>query len=321
MKFWLKHWMGELQMNRRIFIKNSVAGVAGFSLLSTPLNLLSKTDFVTLTILHTNDIHCHIEPFSGDNEKFSGRGGLARISEMVKRTKAENKNTLLFDAGDMFQGTAYYNYFKGELMLQLMSAVGYNAGTIGNHEFDDGLKGIADSLHTAEFPIICSNYDFSNTELAGKFPRWKIFENDGIKTGVYGLGIELKGLVSEKNIGNTVYNDPIQTALEMESFLKNDKKCDLVVCLSHLGISYKNDKVSDMVLAAETSMTDLIIGGHTHTYLPEPILEKNKAGKQVVINQASWGGMVLGRIDFVFERSKKNKEIAFSNNITVENEA
>lgn len=308
-------------MNRRIFIKNGLFGVAGVSLASTPFNLPAKSDFITVSILHTNDIHCHIEPFSDDNEMLTGKGGLARISEIVKRAKDENKNTLLFDAGDMFQGTAYYNYFKGELMLRLMSAVGYDAGTIGNHEFDDGLKGIADSLKGAKFPIINSNYDFTNTELAGKFPRWKIFVNDGIKTGVYGLGIELEGLVSDKNIGNTIYNDPIKTALEMETFLKNEKKCDLVVCLSHLGVSYKSDKVSDMVLASETSMTDLIIGGHTHTYLPEPILEKNKAGKQVIINQASWGGMVLGRIDFIFEPSKKNKEIAFSNNIIVGNEA
>lgn len=298
-----------------------MVGVAGISLLSTPLNLLSKTDNITLTILHTNDLHCHIEPFSADNEKFSGRGGLARISEIVKQTKAENKNTLLFDAGDMFQGTAYYNYFKGELMLQLMSEVGYDAGTIGNHEFDDGLKGIYDSLHNAKFPIISSNYDFSNTELAGKFPRWKIFVNEGIKTGVYALGIELKGLVNDKNIGNTIYNDPIQTAIELESFLKMEKKCDLVICLSHLGISYEGNKVSDMVLASETSMTDLIIGGHTHTFLEEPLIKTNKAGRQVIVNQASWGGMVLGRIDFVFENSKKNREIAVSNNIIIENEA
>lgn len=308
-------------MNRRIFIKNGLIGVTGISLVSAPYNLFAKTDFVTISILHTNDLHCHIEPFTGDNEKFTGRGGLARISEIVKRTKAENKNTLLFDAGDMFQGTPYYNYFKGELMLEIMSAVGYDAGTIGNHEFDDGLKGISDSLHSAKFSLINSNYDFSYTELAGKFPRWEIFVNEGIKTGVYGLGIELQGLVTDKNFGNVIYNDPIQTALEMELFLKNEKKCDLVVCLSHLGLSYSGNKVSDMVLAYETSLTDLIIGGHTHTFLEKPIVEKNKAGKHVIINQASWGGMVLGKIDFVFERSKEKKKIAVSNNIIIDNEA
>jgi len=216
-----------------------MTGIAGLSLGSTPFNLLAGNDFIKISILHTNDLHCHIEPFSEGNENTAGKGGLARISEMVKRVKSENENTLLFDAGDMFQGTPYYNYFKGELMLQLMSAVGYDAGTIGNHEFDDGLEGILKSLPAAKFPLVNSNYDFSDTILAGKFPRYEIFKSSGIKIGVYGLGIKLKGLVADKNFGNTVYNDPLKIALEMESFLKNDKKCNLVVCLSHLGFRYR----------------------------------------------------------------------------------
>jgi 5'-nucleotidase len=308
-------------MNRRGFIRNSALGFAGISLGSTPLSLQANNDFVTISIMHTNDLHCHIEPFTGGNENTNGKGGLARISEMVKRVKAENPNTFLFDAGDMFQGTPYYNYFKGELMLQLMSAVGYDAGTIGNHEFDDGLEGIADSVHAAKFPLICSNYDFSNTMLAGKFPRWKIFKRDGIKIGVYGLGIELKGLVNDYNFGNTVYNNPLQTALGMESFLKNEQKCDLVVCLSHLGLRYRDNKISDMVLAAETSDTDLIVGGHTHSFLEEPIVTKNKSGVQVIVNQASSYGQVLGKIDFVFERSKKRKKVAVADNLIVGDEA
>jgi 5'-nucleotidase len=308
-------------MNRRGFIRNGIVGAAGISLSVTPLNLFAGSNFVTISIMHTNDLHCHIEPSSGDNENVIGKGGLARISEMVKRAKAENPNTLLFDAGDIFQGTPYYNYFKGELMLQLMSSVGYDAGTIGNHEFDDGLEGIADSLHAARFPLICSNYDFSNTMLAGKFPRWKIFKKENIKIGVYGLGIELKGLVADKNFGNTIYNDPLQTALEMESFLKNDNKCDLVICLSHLGLRYRENKVSDMILAAETSLTDLIIGGHTHSFLEESIVEKNKAGKSVIVNQASSYGQVLGKIDFVFERSKKKNKVAIADNLIIGNEA
>ena len=308
-------------MNRRGFIRNGLTGIAGFSLATTPFNLLAGSDFVTVSVLHTNDLHCHIEPFSEGNENTAGKGGLARISEMVKRVKSGNENTLLFDAGDMFQGTPYYNYFKGELMLQLMSAVGYDAGTIGNHEFDDGMEGILKSLPAANFPLINSNYDFSSTMLAGKFPRWKIFKQSGIKIGVYGLGIEMKGLVADKNFGNTVYNDPLKTALEMEAFLKNDKKCDLVVCLSHLGLSYRENRISDMILAGETSFTDLIIGGHTHSFLEEPILAKNKAGNQVIINQASWGGMVLGKIDFVFGRDKGKKEVVLVNNIIIRNEA
>ncbi len=308
-------------MDRRRFIRNGLVGITGLGLTATPFNILANEDFVNISILHTNDLHCHIEPFGDDNPKFAGKGGLARISALVKRVKAENKNTLLFDAGDMFQGTPYYNYFKGELIMQLMSVVGYDAGTIGNHEFDDGLEGILDSLPAAKFPIINSNYDFSNTILAGKFPRWKVFKKSGIKVGVYGLGVELKGLVSDKNFGETVYFDPVNTAVEMESFLKNEKNCDLVICLSHLGFQYRENKVSDVVLANETFMTDLIIGGHTHTFLEEPIVQKNKAGKQVIVNQASWGGMVMGKIDFIFERSGSKKNLAVSNNIIIKNEA
>lgn len=302
-------------MNRRRFIKNISLGSAGIGLASIPYNVLASDDFVTISILHTNDIHCHIEPFSEGDERYANKGGLARISELVIKARSENPNTLLFDAGDMFQGTPYFNYFKGELILKVMSSMGYDAGTIGNHEFDNGLEGILGPLPNAKFPLINSNYDFSDTILAGKFPQWKTFKNSGIKTGVYGLGIELKGLVSDKNYGNTVYNDPLIVASRIESFLKNEEKCDLVVCLSHLGLRYEGDKVSDLILAEHTLHTDLIIGGHTHTYLEEPKVLKNKAGAPVIVNQAWWGGLVLGKIDFVFERSRKNKKSVLTANL------
>jgi len=302
-------------MNRRRFVKNIITGTAGISLGAAPFNLFASDDFTTISILHTNDLHCHIEPFTGTNKRYSNKGGLARISAMAKKYKAENPNTLLFDAGDMFQGTPYFNYFKGELMLKLMSAAGYDAGTIGNHEFDNGLEGILEPLPNANFPLINSNYDFSNTILAGKFSRWKIFKRSGIKIGVYGLGVELKGLVADKNYGNTIYNDPVKVANEMETFLKNEKGCDLVICLSHLGLRPKENNICDTVLAGETSMTDLIIGGHSHTWLEEPIIQKNKIGKQIIINQAWWGGLVMGKIDFVFERSRRKQKAVFSENI------
>ena len=301
-------------MNRRIFLRNIAAGTVGVSLGMLPKELLASNDFITISILHTNDIHCHIEPFTGSNEKYSGRGGVARISEFAKMQRAKNPNTLLLDAGDMFQGTPYFNYFKGELILKVMSEAGYDAGTIGNHEFDNGLEGILNPLPNAKFPIINSNYDFSDTVLAGKFSRFKVFNRDNIKIGVYGLGIELHGLVGEKNYGNTIYNDPLKVALEMEQFLTNDQDCDLIVCLSHLGLEYDGNKVSDMVLANETSLTDLIIGGHTHTYLEKPVIQKNKAGNEIIVNQAWWGGLAMGKIDFVFERSGKNKKATFTNN-------
>lgn len=307
--------MGGSVMNRRRFIRNISAGAAGLTLGTLPFELLANDDFAIISILHTNDIHSHIEPFTGSNERYANKGGLARISQLAKMYKAENPNTLLFDAGDMFQGTPYFNYFKGELMFKVMSAAGYDLGTIGNHEFDNGLQGILDPLPNAKFPLISSNYDFSDTILAGKFDRFRIFEKQGVKIGVYALGIELDGLVGSKNYGNTVYNDPIKVAKEMEVFLRNDEDCDLVICLSHLGLRYRDDKVSDMVIAAETSMTDLIIGGHTHTYLEEPLVEKNKLGNPVIVNQAWWGGLVLGKIDFVFDRAKRNRSATYSKNL------
>jgi len=291
------------------------AGAAGLSLGTLPFDLLANEDFTTITILHTNDIHSHIEPFTGTDERYANKGGMARISQLAKAEKALNPNTLLLDAGDMFQGTPYFNYFKGELMLKVMSAAGYDLGTIGNHEYDNGLQGIYDPLPNAKFPLITSNYDFSNTILAGKFERYRIFRKQGIKIGVYALGIELDGLVKRDNYGDTIYNDPIAVALEMENFLKNDEDCDLVICLSHLGLRYRGDKVSDVVIAAETSMTDLVVGGHTHSYLEEPLVEKNKVGNPVIVNQAWWGGLVVGKIDFVFDRNSKNKSATYSKNL------
>ncbi|WP_319478766.1 metallophosphatase [uncultured Draconibacterium sp.] len=299
-------------MNRRRFIRNVAAGTAGITLGAVPYELFAHEDFTTISILHTNDIHCHIEPFSGTNERYANKGGLARIAKLATLERQKNPNTLLLDAGDMFQGTPYFNYFKGELMLKVMSEAGYDASTIGNHEFDNGLQGIKDPLPNAEFPIISSNYDFSDTILSGSFPEYKIFKRDGVKIGIYGVGIELENLVGKKNYGATVYNDPLVVAQRMESFLRNDKKCDLVICLSHLGLRYRENKVSDMDLAAETSYTDLIIGGHTHSYLEKPLEEKNKLGQPVIVNQAWWGGLVVGKVDFVFEKSKRNKKAVYS---------
>nr|WP_320021497.1 metallophosphatase [uncultured Draconibacterium sp.] len=299
-------------MDRRRFIRNVAAGTAGITLGAVPYELFAHEDFTTISILHTNDIHSHIEPFTDTDDRYANRGGLARIAKLATLERQKNPNTLLLDAGDMFQGTPYFNYFKGELMLKVMSEAGYDASTIGNHEFDNGLQGIKDPLPNAEFPIISSNYDFSDTILSGSFPEYKIFKRDGVKIGIYGVGIELENLVGKKNYGATVYNDPLVVAQKMESFLKNDKNCDLVICLSHLGLRYRDNKVSDMDLAAETSYTDLIIGGHTHTYLEKPLEEKNKLGQPVIVNQAWWAGLVVGKIDFVFEKSKRNKKAVYS---------
>lgn len=292
-------------MNRRIFIKNLLAGSAGLIFGAAPLVSFARRDMVTLTLLHTNDLHSQIEPFDENHPRFAGRAGFGRIARLVNNTRIENPNLMLLDAGDFFQGTPYFNFFGGDLILKLMSDLGYDAGTLGNHEFDNGLEGLHDPLKSAGFPLVNSNYSFEGTILEGKFPRFRIFNKQGVKVGLYGLGIELKGLVNARQYGGVRYNDPVPVALEMEKFLALDQKCDFVVCLSHLGLRYQDSKISDVALAALTSHTDVIIGGHTHSFLEEPLQIKNSKGNMVVVNQAHYGGLVVGRLDFVFERNRR----------------
>lgn len=293
--------------NRRKFIQQLAWGSAGFLAAQYPGSIYAKDNFVQIRILHTNDMHCHIEPFPESDSQNGGKGGMTRLSGIIEKIRMENPNTFLFDAGDMFQGTPYFNYYKGELVLKIMSKMGYDAGTIGNHEFDNGLEGIKEALPFVGFPILSGNYDFSDTILNGSFLTHKTFVKEGIKIGLYALGIELDGLVAKKNFQETRYLDPIKTAREMELFLKKEKKCDLVICLSHLGLEYEEKKVSDRIIAGETSYTDLIIGGHTHTFLNDAIRTKNADGKPVIINQVGFGALLLGQIDFVFDRDKKIK--------------
>ena len=293
--------------NRRDFLKLLGTGAGAFAL-STPLSVFAAEDFKQLTILHTNDFHSHIDPFGHDVPRNAGEGGMAKRAALIKKIRSESKNVLLFDAGDIYQGTPYFNYFKAQLDFELMTMMGYDAATLGNHEFDNGLEGIKSQLKFAGFPFINSNYDFSDTILAGMIIPYKIFKSGGIKVGVYGLGVELQGLVDPKNYGNIKYNDPLQTALRMEKMLAEEHEPDLIVCLSHLGYSYKDNTVSDKVIAAQTFNTDLIIGGHTHTFLDKPDLILNKSGKQVVVNQVGFGGLILGKVDFYFSKQKKIRQ-------------
>lgn len=301
--------MGGFIMNsRRNFIKQSVLAGSALALGIGPTKLLASEDLVRLTVLHTNDMHCHIDPFPEDHAEFPGKGGLTRVATMVTEIRKENPNVVLFDGGDLFQGTPYFNYFKGDLMVQVMNKIGYDAGTIGNHEFDNGLPDILSAVKHAGFPLISSNYDFSDTILDGFVKKYHVIKKSGLRIGIYGLGIELQGLVGKQNFGNTKYLDPLKVALEMEKLLKNDCRCDLVVCLSHLGYSYEHSKISDLTLAPQTRYTDLIVGGHTHTFLPKPTIVQNAANKSIVVNQAGWAALNLGRIDFAFDKAGKVKE-------------
>ena len=289
-------------MDRRSFIKGSLSASLILALGLKTESLYAKDDFTKITFLHTNDVHSRIDPFPLDDTRYPGRGGVAPRAALIKKIRQEEKNVLLFDAGDIFQGTPYFNFYGGELELKLMSLLGYDAATMGNHDFDNGVEGFEKQLKHANFPIIVSNYDFSDTVLNGKTQEYKVFVKDGVKIGVFGLGINLEGLINRQQYGNTIYLDPIKKAQYWERFLKLEQKCDFIVCLSHLGYKYENNKVSDVVIAENTSYLDLLIGGHSHTFLDMPDVVKNLSSKSVVINQVGFAGLNLGRLDFVFER-------------------
>ena len=290
-------------MNRRKFIYNS--GLASLSVMGLSSCNLNSRD-LKITILHTNDVHSQIDPFPSDHNLYPNKGGFAKRASLFRELVTINPNTLIFDAGDIFQGTPYFNFFQGELELNLMKKMGYNAATIGNHEFDAGLKTLKKNILNNNFQFISSNYDFTNTELEGLIDKYKIYNKGGIKIGVFGLGIELKGLVSPSLYGETRYYDPVDIAKDISSKLKFEKGCDLVVCISHLGHQYQNDKISDIELAKLTSNIDLIIGGHTHTLLKEPLILNNYLGEEVIINQVGSSGIFVGKIDFNFTNDNKN---------------
>lgn len=270
-----------------------------------PIDVLAKTGTRKITILHTNDQHSRIEPFPMDGGKYQGLGGFARRAEIIKQIRGQEKNVLLLDSGDIWQGTPYFNKYMGELEYKLMSDMQYDASTLGNHDFDAGLEGLVKQMPLAKFPFLNANYNFDDTILKGKIDVYKVFQFEDVKVGVFGLGVELDGLVPKDLCGDVVYNDPIAAANKTASFLKNDKGCDLVVCLSHLGYKYDYNKVSDVVLAKQTENIDLILGGHTHTFLDMPDEALNAAGHKVLINQVGWAGIMLGRLDFYFESKKK----------------
>ena len=295
-------------MKRRDFIQKTAAGTTALlGLANIGLSSFTTIETKKITILHTNDVHSHIDPFPVDHPRNPNMGGAARRAAIIENIRKEEEHVLLLDAGDIFQGTPYFNYYGGELEFKLMSMMQYDLATIGNHDFDNGIEGLYAQLPHAQFEFVSANYDFKNTVLDSHVKPYKIFNKGGIKIGVFGLGIELEGLVDKKAYKETVYLNPIEVAQDMARILKHNKKCDLVLCLSHLGFSYKNEpnKVSDLDLAKKTKDIDLIIGGHTHTFLEKPVIQKNSEGKEVMINQVGCYGINLGRVDFYLSDDAK----------------
>jgi 5'-nucleotidase len=291
-------------MNRRKFLSNTTASTAFVGLGGLSLNSCMNATRKKISILHTNDVHSHIDPFPKSDANFPNLGGLARRATLVQRLRQENPNTLLFDAGDIFQGTPYFNFYGGELEFKLMSMLKYDAATIGNHDFDNGIDGLFAQLPHASFKLLSANYDFKNTVMNGYTKPYEIYTVDGIKIGVYGLGIALEGLVTKKLFKETQYLNPFEIAQDTERILKEEENCDLVICLSHLGYQYSSDKPDDLKLAAKTKFTNLIIGGHTHTFLDKPTVVNNSLGSEVLVNQVGCFGVHLGKIDFYFDSEK-----------------
>jgi 5'-nucleotidase len=294
-------------MKRRQFIKksavaSSILTFGSFGLQSCAKAVMTKK----ITILHTNDTHSHIDAFPIDDGKYPNLGGVSRRARLIEQIRREQTHTLLLDAGDIFQGTPYFNYYGGELEFKLMSKLKYDAATIGNHDFDNGLDGLYKQLPHAKFDFLSANYDFKNTIMDGKTHPRKVFIKDGIRIGVFGLGVELKGLVDNNLYKETKYLNPIDIAQEETRILKEEQNCDLIICLSHLGYSYESNKVSDLVLAKKTKDIDLIIGGHTHTFLDQPTVVVNSSGGTTLVNQVGCYGVNLGRVDFEFTNDEKS---------------
>ncbi len=289
-----------MKTNRKEFIKQSSVMIAGAMLSSIPFYGFVASKSTRISILHTNDWHSRIEPFDKNDKNYAGLGGAECRAALIKQIRQEEEHILLLDSGDIFQGTPYFNFYGGELEYKLMSNMGYDCVTLGNHDFDNGVDGLVKQMPHASFDFVNCNYNFNNTALENKINAYKIYNKGDIRIGVLGVGIELDGLVPNKLFGNIVYNDPIENANKTANYLRNNKKCDLVICLSHLGNKYNNEKISDEILAKQSRNIDLILGGHTHTFLPEPIIYKNSENKNVIVNQVGWAGLKLGKIDFIF---------------------
>ena len=218
-------------MKRREFIKNTAATGALVGLTGIPLTSFDTIKTRHLTVLHTNDVHSHIDSFPADHPKYANKAGIVKRAVLIETIRKENPNVLLLDAGDSFQGTPYFNYYGGELEFKLMSKLGYEATTIGNHEFDNGIEGLAAQMPHADFKILSANYNFENTIMNGFVKPYQIFHKNGLKVGVFGLGVELAGLVDKKMYKETIYLDPVEISLDIVRKLKHEEKCDLIICL------------------------------------------------------------------------------------------
>jgi 5'-nucleotidase len=258
----------------------------------------------TLTILHFNDTHSHIDPLPLNAPHNPNTGGVIRQETYIENVRKETKNTFVFHSGDMVQGTPYFNLFGGEVEIAVANQMKIDASCLGNHEFDNGLEFLAQLIRRATFPFVITNLDFTGTPIEGLTKKYLIIKRDGLKIGIIGLMINPEGLVSKKNCVGMKYLDPLESANQTAAFLKEKKKCDLVICLSHLGYYPKEDSFGDITLAKNSRNIDIILGGHTHTFMEQPDWQINLDGKEVFIQQTGAYGINVGRVDVVLSSVK-----------------
>jgi 5'-nucleotidase len=303
-------------LSRKNFIKK--AGVASGMILfgSFPFRSLAQEKLCKLTILHTNDTQSQIEPFAIDAPNFAGLGGLQARADLLQKIRSEEAHVLLLDTGDFFHGSPYFDLYKGAVEIEAMNLMKYDVACIGEHEFDAGIENLAEQLSKASFQTVCANYEFGESSLTNKIKPYVILNKGAIRIGIFGIGVELKGLTSEDTSNKITILNPIEKANEIAQKLKKKEHCDFVICLSHLGLNESpNNKFNDQLLAKETQNIDLIVGGHSHTLLRKPLKFYNKGKQEVLMVQSGWGGVHLGRIDYVFS---VQKNILSSNAQTVE---
>ncbi len=257
-----------------------------------------------LDILHTSDTHSRIEPVDPQSaDKLAGLGGVVRRLGFIKQFRREHPAMLLFDCGDFSQGTPYYNFFRGELEVEMMNLMGYDAMTIGNHEFDFGLENMARLYRMARFPVVCANYDVAGTVLEGLVKPYVVLEREGLRIGVFGLSPRLEGLVQASRCEGVVYKDPVAAAQAVVDTLRGAERCDVVVCLSHLGLLGVDSEVpGDEALLSATRGIDLLLGGHTHTFLEQPAWLPDADGKQVPVMHTGKNGAYVGQLKMRLEK-------------------
>lgn len=264
-----------------------------------------SADKVKLVILHTNDTHSQVEPSEKSSLPTSNMGGYARRLGVIEKIRSEENNVLLFDAGDYWQGTPYFNFFNGRIEIDALNRMKYAATTLGNHEFDNGMDTLAAVIQNLSIPLISSNYDVSNSVIRNFVKPWMILKKAGLKIGIMALNVNPESLILESNIKGISYLDPVAKAQEISEYLKNKEKCDLIICLSHLGSDENSKSVNDFEIARKTKFIDVIIGGHSHTML-ENAKTKNAAGRDVIIAQMAKSGFYLGRIDLLLTKTMHN---------------